>query len=311
MRDIRSRIAQRHGVELTSQQIHDLATRRLESILDVRSVRPELLDLLRRAAGSSATQPAAPPPASPYSFDESTIYGGDRGLLGVVRKLLRPLLRLFIDPDPVVHALKAQADLNADLLARDAARTARQEEWNALHYEILQRLVTEMSRSSLETQGLALKVESLSAKVDFNERRVRSIEGAAHQPRQAGRVEAPASPVSPSVGERPGPDVAPDLQVGDAPRRRRRRRRGRRQGGLEPAPGTLQAAAEPDTDVDSMDTGQREIGAEGDIGSAESAMTSAPEAASDAPFATEPAPPRDETPAADASEPHDTNQTDR
>src|SRR6185436_18127905 len=43
MRDIRSRIAQRTGVDLSNQQIQELAARRLEAILDPRGLKPELL----------------------------------------------------------------------------------------------------------------------------------------------------------------------------------------------------------------------------------------------------------------------------
>ena len=55
MRDIRARIAQRHGIDLSNQQIEELAARRLEAILDPRAIKPGLLDELRRSAG-------APPP---------------------------------------------------------------------------------------------------------------------------------------------------------------------------------------------------------------------------------------------------------
>src|SRR5207244_116978 len=42
------------------------------------------------------------------------------------------------------------------------------------------------SRVSLEMQAMSLKVDSFGAKVDFNERRVRGIEGALHQGRMPG-----------------------------------------------------------------------------------------------------------------------------
>ena len=51
MRDIRSRIAERQGIDLSSQQIQELAARRLEAILDPRTIKPSLMDELRRAAG--------------------------------------------------------------------------------------------------------------------------------------------------------------------------------------------------------------------------------------------------------------------
>ncbi|HEU5257356.1 MAG TPA: hypothetical protein VFU28_15285, partial [Vicinamibacterales bacterium] len=42
MREIRTRIAQRSGIELSNQQIQELAARRLEAILDPRGLKPEL-----------------------------------------------------------------------------------------------------------------------------------------------------------------------------------------------------------------------------------------------------------------------------
>ena len=59
MRDIRGRIVQRSGIELSTQQIQDLAARRLEAILDPRSIKPALLDELRKGAALRTTQPAA------------------------------------------------------------------------------------------------------------------------------------------------------------------------------------------------------------------------------------------------------------
>src|SRR5688500_3246374 len=87
MRDIRARTAQRNGIELTNQQIQERAARRLESILDPRTVKPALLDQLRRSAGAppESASPAATDPA--YSFDDSAIYESHRGLMRFFRKL--------------------------------------------------------------------------------------------------------------------------------------------------------------------------------------------------------------------------------
>jgi hypothetical protein len=110
---------------------------------------------------------------------------------------------MLFNPTPIAHALAQQSRMNTELAAREAERDRRQSEWNALHYEILQRLAVEVSRTSIEAQSLSLRVESLAAKVDFNERRVRTMEGAQAQvrsprpaeigqPAQAGRSAAPA-----------------------------------------------------------------------------------------------------------------------
>jgi hypothetical protein len=189
MRDIRGRIAERHGIDLSNQQIQELAARRLEAILDPRSVNPALLDQLRRAAG---TPPDTLPPArseAPYTFEDTTLYDSHRGLMRFIRKLLNPILKLFFNPNPLIRALNIQSRVNADVLAHEAERDRRQAEWNALHYELLTRVVSEISRVTLETQSLSMKVDSLAGKVDFNERRVRGIEGVMHQARPAGRRE--------------------------------------------------------------------------------------------------------------------------
>jgi tRNA pseudouridine55 synthase len=49
MREIRTRVSERHGIELSNQQIQELAARRLEAILDPRAIKPALMDELRLA----------------------------------------------------------------------------------------------------------------------------------------------------------------------------------------------------------------------------------------------------------------------
>jgi len=239
MRDIRARIAQRSGIELSNQQIQELAARRLEAILDPRGLKPELLDQLRRNAGErsvSAADVVTPGSAQSYPFDEATLYDSPNALLRFIRKLLRPLLRMLFNPTPIAHALALQSRLNAEIAARETERDRRQAEWNALHYEILQRLALEVSRGSIDSQDLLLRVESLAAKVDFNERRVRSMEGAQVRVRPQEPVQS-VQPVAsvPPEGAGASPQVGA-TQPAETPRRRRRRRRGRRGPGVTVAP---------------------------------------------------------------------------
>jgi hypothetical protein len=230
MREIRTRIAQRSGIDLSNQQIQELAARRLEAILDPRGLKPELLDQLRRSAGerSVSVDVVAPGSAQSYPFDEAALYDSPNALLRFIRKLLQPLLRLMFNPTPIAHALALQSRLNAEIAAREAERDRRQAEWNALHYEILQRLALEVSRGSIDSQNLLLRVDSLAAKVDFNERRVRSMEGAQVRVRPQEGVQ-PAQAVASAASESApaSPQVAA-AQPGEPSRRRRRRRRGRR-----------------------------------------------------------------------------------
>ena len=293
MREIRSNIAQRHGVELTDQQVQELAARRLESILDPRTIKPTLLDQLRRAAGTRP-EPAPARTEPPYTFEDTTLFESPNGFVRFMRKLLAPILKLFFNPNPLIRALNIQARLNGESVKREAERDQRQAEWNALHYELLQRVVSETAKVSLEVQSLALRVESLAAKVDFNERRVRGIEGSVHQAKPAGprerdrdrdrdrdrerdrdrdrdrdrerdmpMQEAPrqqqAQPATPTMAEPAAPVTesgAAEAPQSDTPRRRRRRRRGRRGGGAgEPAPhmGTDTSAAPVAVDADEGD----------------------------------------------------------
>ena len=251
MREIRSRISQRHGIDLTTQQIQELAARRLEAILDPRTVKPSLLEQLRRSAGSPIEARPEDPSLS-YTFEATTLYETPRGFLRFIRQLLHPLLKLFFNPTPLVQALNTQTKINQALLAREAERERRQAEWNALHYDILQRLVTEISRTSLEAQGLSMRVESLAAKVEFNERRVRGVENMLHQSRPGPRpAETAAAPALAAPITREGsPNETATTETpreggSEGGRRRRRRRRGRRpqlagpslEGGA-PLPGT-------------------------------------------------------------------------
>jgi hypothetical protein len=143
---------------------------------------------------------------------------------------------------------------------REAERDRRQTEWNSLHYEILQRLVLEIARTSIETQQLSMRIEALSAKVEFAERRARSIEGTLHQARPAPRHVDSAPPMlspSPQVAQQPR-EYAPGSPeataatpaaadgatgTGEGARRRRRRRRGRRPQGFTPEGAVIGAVA--------------------------------------------------------------------
>jgi len=267
MREIRSRIAQR-GIDLTPQQIQDLAAHRLEAILDPRNVNPTLLDQLRRGA-------AVPPDPLPRvadadsGFTEEMLYEGS-GLVGFLRRLFRPLVKLFFNTAPLVAAFQAQARQERETAERAHARERRQTEWNALHYQILQRLVTEVSRTSVEMQALTSRVEALAGRVDFADRRVRTLESAPTQPRSQ-RQQEPSTPATPTASIASATSTAEGtatpggpIATSDVPRRRRRRRRGRR--GIVPAAdaadqGATAVPENPDEAVEG-DEGEEDEGAE-------------------------------------------------
>ena len=256
MREIRSRISQRTGVELSPQQIQDLAGRRLEAILDPRTINPTLFDQLRKGA-------AAPPDPLPqnaeaeHSITDDAIYEGG-AVVRFFRRLFNPLMKLLFNPAPLIAALQAQTRINRDAATRAAELERRQTEWNALHFQVLQRLVTEVSRTSIEMQSLGTRIESLGARVDFNDRRVRTFENAPVPTRsQRPQEAAPAPPAQvesfPAVESTPPSAPAP---AGDGQRRRRRRRRGRRgtmapmESNNAPAAAILAAGAIADAEED-------------------------------------------------------------
>jgi hypothetical protein len=308
MRDIRARISQRSGIDLSNQQIQELAARRLEAILDPRVLKPGLLDQLRRGAGERQAPPEAAP-AVPPLFEEVHLYDSPSGLLRFFRKLLNPILRLFFNPTPIAHALAVQGRLNSDAATRETERERRQAEWNALHYEILQRLVTDVARVSLEAQSLSLRVESLGARVDFNDRRVRTFEGtqvraprpqettAAPPPQPSAAAAAPPEPIAvqPATDGQQGQPAQPgQLQPGDAPRRRRRRRRGRRGMGTgtgAPAAETAAGAPASPSVSDTESEGETDEGFD-DEPSAEEAMTNGDETSASGAVSHDDRPPR-------------------
>jgi hypothetical protein len=294
MREIRSRISKGSGLDLTNQQIHELAARRLESILDPRTIKPALLEQLRRGA-TTADLPVATPPAALEVKDADIAPSFFQRLFAPFSAILAPILRAF----------KTQDAINREVVERETAANRRQAEWNALQYEVLQKVVTETSRVTIEMQSLSLRIESLAAKVDFNERRVRGLETApparqtsrpdpppqrereprdsreSREPRESRESREPRepresreqrepreprepmpAPAAPVAGGEVTPQsaAAPAGQEGptDGTRRRRRRRRGRRSGGGQPgapfAPVAGDGQAQTDNDLDAADS---------------------------------------------------------
>jgi len=149
MEQIRSRIREKRGVDYTEQQIRDLAAVKLEKFLDPRAVRSDLLQQFRKMQAAHAAGPDAapeagvkPPPSKIRWF-----------LRGVLRRLLRPVARTIVD-------------LN------DADARARAD----MYYELFHNLVVELTRTSIEVKNLKMRVESLTGRLEFNERRARALE---------------------------------------------------------------------------------------------------------------------------------------
>ena len=242
MRQIRSRIREKRGVDYTEDEIRELANVKLEKFLDPRGVRSDLLEQFRRKREASL------PPA--YNFEDTTLYESHRGWLRFLRRLLRPILLMFFNPNVVTNALHMQSKLNATQAALEP-----------LYYEVIHNLVLETTRLGIEVKNLKMRVESLTGRLEFNERRARALESVVvyKSPDEREGVAAPrpahpepAAPKPDTAGQ-PASTQPRESTEGPGQRsRRRRRRRGRRSGGLASTiMGGAQSAA-PSSDTDAM-----------------------------------------------------------
>ena len=219
IRQIRSRIREKRGVDYTEEEIRELANVKLEKFLDPRGVRSDLLEQFRRKREASL------PPN--FKFEDTTLFETHRGFLAFMRKLLKPILKLFFNPNPLIEALHIQSKLNAQQAALEP-----------LYYEVIHNLVLETTRLGIDVKNLKMRVESMSSRLDFDERRARALEGVVQY--RPGAV-PPLQPPSGGIESR----EPRGTEAEQAERRnRRRRRRGRRRPD-EPRQGSGRPGFEP------------------------------------------------------------------
>lgn len=268
---IRARIREKRGVDYTEQDLKELAAVKLEKFLDPEGVRSDLLAEFKKASRPPvAPVPPPQPPLEPlsepppsYVFEDYTIYETHRTLLRWARRLFNPLLKLLFNPNPLIKAINDQTKINAHYARIEAEMTKRaydterrtydtakraydmdrhRADREILTYEVLHNLVVELTRAGIEIKNLKMRVESLSSRLDFDERRARALETVVEYrkdtapphgaPPAAAEVETPSD----ITGERPAhPAQAP--ATGEALRSGRRRRRRGRRGGRRSGPG--------------------------------------------------------------------------
>jgi len=238
MEQIRARIREKRGVDYTEQEVRELAAVKLEKFLDPRGVRSDLLEQFRKKESAETSQPLPN-----YEFTDQTLYETHRAPIRWIRQLLNPLLKLFFNPNPLIQALHIQSQLNTMTVERDAARRGLVQ----LQYEVLHNLVLETTRLGIEVKNLKMRVESMTGRLEFNERRARALEsvvvykspderergGGGRAPHPEPAMPRPEPP--PPRSEAPAQPAAPVAETSEGPgqrSRRRRRRRGRRGGGL-------------------------------------------------------------------------------
>src|SRR5438552_1396789 len=181
MRQIRARIKEKRGVDYTEQQIQELANVKLQRFLDPKGVRADLVEQFKRTRGTSAEPPT-------YGFEDTTLYETHRGIVRLIRKLLNPILKLFLNPNPIVHVLHMQGQINNI----NAQQFRVREELDALYYEVIHNLVLEVTRLGIESRNLKMRLESLSSRMDFDERRARALDGVVQYKAGTGAAREPA-----------------------------------------------------------------------------------------------------------------------
>jgi hypothetical protein len=149
--DVYRRIAERKEGLYTEEELRFIAEHPLEGVLLGRDLRADLLDEFRARDGQWN-----------FSFDRETLYRSSRGgvgrLLERARRLLRPVQKLFWNPNPMIAALSRQSDLNR------------------FYVHLLHNLVLELSRLNLEAQELRSRNLQLTGRLEALERREKTLE---------------------------------------------------------------------------------------------------------------------------------------
>jgi hypothetical protein len=163
LREIRRRIEEKKAAGLyTDEELREIAERPLEPVLDAHDFKSGLLDEFR----SQSTR-------WNFRFDPETLYRSSRGragrLLQGARRLLRPVQKLFWNPNPMISALSRQSDLNS------------------FYVHLLHNLAVEMTKLNLEVQDLKNRNLELQARLELLARREKTLESmvAFREPREA------------------------------------------------------------------------------------------------------------------------------
>jgi hypothetical protein len=150
MRQIRERIREKRGVDYTEAEIQQLAQVKLEKFLDPRGLRSDLSEQFRRR------EVAPSPPLPQLELKEFSIYGTHRGILLWIRKILQPILKLFVNPNPLVHFVWTQAHAQQEINQEIERWMRRREQSDAkmgpLYYEVLHNLVLELTRTGIDPE---------------------------------------------------------------------------------------------------------------------------------------------------------------
>jgi hypothetical protein len=151
MAELRQRIAEKKKGLYTEEEIREIAERPLHAVMGAHEVASALLLEFQRE-----------PQRWNFAFETETVYRSSRGLVGqaleTVRRLLKPVQKLFWNPNPLISALSRQSDLNK------------------YYVHLLHNLAVEVTRQNLELQDLKNRNLQLQGRVEFLARREKTLE---------------------------------------------------------------------------------------------------------------------------------------
>ncbi len=151
MRAIRQRIEEKKKGLYTQEELEEIADRRLDAVLDAHEFNTDFIADFR-----------AEPERWNFRFGPETVYRSSRGFVGQMlermRAVLRPIQKLFWNPNPMISALSRQADLNA------------------YYVHVLHNLSLELTRLNLEVQSLKNRSLQLQGRLELQERREKTLE---------------------------------------------------------------------------------------------------------------------------------------
>ena len=151
MRSIRKRIEEKKQGLYTDEEIEEIADRRLDAVLDAHEFNSDFIADFR-----------AEPVRWNYQFAPEAIYRSSRGLVGRLletsRRVLKPIQKLFWNPNPMIAALSRQSDLNS------------------YYVHLLHNMATEMTKLNLEVQDLKNRVLQLQGRLEMQVRREKTLE---------------------------------------------------------------------------------------------------------------------------------------
>jgi hypothetical protein len=151
MRSIRKRIEEKRQTLYTDEEIRHIAEHRLDAVLDAHDFNSDFISDFR-----------SEPMRWNYQFSPETLYRSSRGAVGQVlekvRRLLKPIQKLFWNPNPMIAALSRQSDLNS------------------YYIHLMHNMAVEMTKLNLEVQDLKNRVLQLQGRLELQIRREKTLE---------------------------------------------------------------------------------------------------------------------------------------